>query len=425
GKVAGSAAERSPARHVASYREAERWTLRLRQRKRGRPLRPDGQKVRKIPRAGEDRSSRDRPVGRRLRQLRAGPLPDDAMKNVNRRTFVSGVVALATTSVLGCKSASKTQENPTTAPAPPARVEEGIGLSPEEANAPAMSDGRPALRVVLKEADGSPLDPERMRTLTARDMNNDPLPQPIVTGPGRARIELNREDPIQLCMRLKVPGFGEVYCYADNDGRGYTQPGTMNFAADAAETRFRRVADAYESLRPSGLVLPREFHELFSSAAPKGARMDPTTYGYRRLEPGLHAGEIPALDAARQRIARFATPRRDFKFGVMVQANSFAGDEAVEYEKRVRELFNFATANWYTWRAENFADADPVDYARMDQSIDWCLARNIQPKTFGYLYMSRGATPEWIRPIEVPAKRQATTEPTQINTMPNSEPSNE
>jgi hypothetical protein len=39
----------------------------------------------------------------------------------------------------------------------------------------------------------------------------------------------------------------------------------------------------------------------------------------------------------------------------------------------------------------------------MDGSIDYCLARNITPKGFGYCYMARGATPEWIRPIEVPA----------------------
>ena len=33
----------------------------------------------------------------------------------------------------------------------------------------------------------------------------------------------------------------------------------------------------------------------------------------------------------------------------------------------------------------------------MDGSIKWCLDRHITPKGFGYCYMTRGATPEWIR----------------------------
>src|SRR5207247_2048423 len=119
-------------------------------------------------------------------------------------------------------------------------TEEAVGLGAEEANAPAMSDGRPAVRAILQEADGSPLDAERMRTLTARDMNNDPLPQAIVTAAGRARVALNTAEPIQLCMRLKVPDFGEVYCFADNDGQGYTAAQTLDFAEHAARTRLRR-----------------------------------------------------------------------------------------------------------------------------------------------------------------------------------------
>src|SRR5437016_14542349 len=115
---------------------------------------------------------------------------------INRRAFLSGVAASAAMSITGCKTTST--EKPST---PSARIEEGIGLGPEEANAPAMSDGRPAIRAILAEADGSPLDAERLRTLTARDLNNDPLPQAIVTAAGgRARVELNEREPIQLCM---------------------------------------------------------------------------------------------------------------------------------------------------------------------------------------------------------------------------------
>src|SRR4051812_46717110 len=143
---------------------------------------------------------------------------------LNRREFLygsAGVVASATTLLNGCKTSH-----------PIARHDDP---------APTMSNGHPALRAILHEADGSALDTQRARTLTARDMNNDPLPQEIVTASGRARVELNRDEPIQLCMRLKVPGFGEVYCYADNDGQGYTRPATLSFVHDAAVTRFRRV----------------------------------------------------------------------------------------------------------------------------------------------------------------------------------------
>ena len=62
------------------------------------------------------------------------------MSEIDRRKFLSGMVALATTSVIGCKSTSKAESKATA----PARVEEGIGLGPEEANAPAMSNGAPA-----------------------------------------------------------------------------------------------------------------------------------------------------------------------------------------------------------------------------------------------------------------------------------------
>src|SRR4051794_12912514 len=72
----------------------------------------------------------------------------------------------------------------------------------------------PQLRVVLSEADASPLAKEHTTTLCARDLANDLLPQRIAHADGRARIALPAE-PIQVSLRLKVPGFGEIYCWAD------------------------------------------------------------------------------------------------------------------------------------------------------------------------------------------------------------------
>ncbi len=333
------------------------------------------------------------------------------MSDLDRRSFLrGGVAALAAISVANCKSSTlKPQEHHITVGA---TTEEASGLGSEESAAPTMSDGKPALRIVLREADGSPLSDDRAKTLTARDMNNDPLPRSIVLAKGRARVELAENEPVQLCMRLKTPGFGEVYCYADNDGGGYTKPGTIEFVVDAAKTRLRRVRQRFDEHRD--LSVSSEFQAHFAAA-------ERVPRSYESLAHGQHAGEMLALAVARQRIARFAVPRRDFKWGVMVSGFNELGPE---YERRVRELFNFATCSWYTWRDEAHADSDPVDYARMDASIDWCLKHGIEPKTFGYLYMARGATPEWIRPIETGAKTQATTgAAAAIDTSPNREPS--
>src|SRR5439155_5392746 len=131
--------------------------------------------------------------------------------SIDRRKFLGGVTAFAAMGVVGCRSSSEREHTIAVGPT----TEEAVGLGAEEANAATMSNGRPALRLLTVEADGSPLSNERMRTLHARDLHNDPLPQPIVLASGSARVEL-ADESMQISCRLNVPGFGEVYCYADN-----------------------------------------------------------------------------------------------------------------------------------------------------------------------------------------------------------------
>jgi hypothetical protein len=246
-----------------------------------------------------------------------------------------------------------------------------------------MADGRPAIRMIFAEADDSAIEPEKLRTLHARDLNNDPLPQAIAMAQGRARLELAGH-PMQVVMRLKVPNFGEVYCFADNDGRGYTRPQTCEFVVDAAQTRVRRVRETWDRLKLTGLEMSREFHDRLAAAArpiPKMRGSERTAVAYESLAHGLHAGEMLALANARHKISRLAKPRDDFKFGVMISGFDSLGPE---YEKRVRELFDFATVGWYWWKDEPSANkGDFVDYQRMDASVQWCLDRKITPKNFG------------------------------------------
>jgi endo-1,4-beta-xylanase len=261
----------------------------------------------------------------------------------------------------------------------------------EQADKPAAASRQsaPQLRVIMKEADGSPLSKERATLLCARDQPGDPLPQRITHADGRARIDL-ADEPLQLSLRLKVPDFGEVYCWADNGGKGYTSPANVEFVADAAATRLRRSREAYELARHESAPIDRQTQKHLKEAAQPVAD---ARSAYAALAAGLHAGEQIALARARNRISRFTQPRKDFLFGGMISGYDRLGPK---FESAVRQRFNFATVNWYTWGPEQPVEKR-IDYARMEGSINWCLSRGITPKGFGYCYMTRGATPEWIR----------------------------
>ncbi len=259
------------------------------------------------------------------------------------------------------------------------------GTEGEDAAASNDLKDLPQLRVLLHAPDGTPLPIGRVKTLHARDMANDPLPQPIATAEGRARIGLPKE-PIQLSCLLEVPGFGEVYCYADNEGKGYTKPGTVEFVVEASLTRLRRVREFFERSRGRN---PARTEGLPPSVSPAAHKLP---VAYQRLAEGLHAGEKVALEAAQARIARFVQPRKNFLFGAPVAGRQFGA----VFEKQFLEAFNLAVCTWYSWKNEQPVE-QRIDYARMDESIQWCLDRKLTPKSFGYVYLTNGATPEWFR----------------------------
>ncbi len=245
------------------------------------------------------------------------------------------------------------------------------------------------IRVLMTEANGKPLVKERASTLCIRDLAGDPLPQQIIRAEGRARVELPKE-PVQLSLRLNVPGFGEVYCWADNNGQGYTRPGNYDFAQDAAATRARRVKEGATAARQMGITLDRQTQAYLTNSAQP---ITNTRTAYAALAAGLHAGERLTLAMARHRIEQLEKPRHEFLFGGLIAPYAQLGEP---FEQAIKNRFNFATASWYVWGPEQPVDAR-IDYARMDGAINWCLERGIEPKGFGYCYMSRGATSEWIR----------------------------
>lgn len=266
-------------------------------------------------------------------------------------------------------------------------------LGAEDSKAAKLDENTPQIRVLLHEADGKPLEHERQVTLHARDLENDPLPQALATAEGRARIGLAKE-PIQLSARLRIPGFGEVYCYADNNGKGYAKPQTIEFLVEAAATRLRRVREIFEFERHQFPADPILQKHLAAAARPIPSKPPAAQIAaaYESLSHGLHAGERLTLNIARARISKFAAPRKNFLFGALSSARS----HGPVMEKHFNAAFNYAPISWYSWKNEQ-PEAQRIDYSRMDDSLQWCLDRKIVPKGYGYVYLTNGATPEWIR----------------------------
>ncbi len=270
-------------------------------------------------------------------------------------------------------------------------------LGAEEAKSPTLTalEESNQIRFTLHEANGKPLDSERAATLIARDLPNDPLPQAISSAEGRARIALARE-PIQVAVRLDVPGFGEVYCYAANTGRGYTKPQNLEFVVEAASTRLRRVAEAAEAAKRLGVPADPEFDKLMSAAAkplPKKPGPAQIAAAYESLANSLHAGERLTLNSARHRISRLPKPRTNFGFGAL----GSGWDRGGVYEQQFLKAFNYSVLSWYTWSQNPEPVAQRIDYTRQDRSLDWAQKNKLASKGFGYVYLSNGATPPWLR----------------------------
>jgi len=264
----------------------------------------------------------------------------------------------------------------------------------DAADAPEQETERRVLQVLLHGPDGTPLDAAKVKTIIARDLPGDPLPQTIRNLEGESHVVL-ADEPLQLACRLPVPGFGEVYCYAANVEKGYTKPGAIEFVVEAAKTRLDRVRRAL-SKEGQAAKGDAEFEKHLATAArPIPAKPGPEQIAaaYESLAGGLHAGERLVLLAARRRIARLPAPRKDFLFGAVNNGR----DRSPEFAKRFMPAFNFATISWYIWQQTEQPESTQIEYGRMDQSLQWCLDRNIIPKGYGYVYLMKGAMPEWLR----------------------------
>jgi GH35 family endo-1,4-beta-xylanase len=245
------------------------------------------------------------------------------------------------------------------------------------------SAGVKTLRVVMKYPDGTPIPKDKILEFHCRDLDDEALYTPITREDGAAVVTMP-DKPFQVSTIFKVPGFGEVAVYADNKGKGYTKPGTIDFVTDAAATRLLRVKTTLKHAEDGGVKLSKEFYRKMTEAE----KAEP----YKSLAITLAAGEELTLARANHRISKYDGPRKDFFFG----CNSMGPDRHnEEFDKMWLNLFNFSTFNLYMG---SYATGETTrDYERPDWQYNWLVQNGVkQIKPCPPIYMAKSVTPQWM-----------------------------
>jgi GH35 family endo-1,4-beta-xylanase len=235
----------------------------------------------------------------------------------------------------------------------------------------------------------------------------DLLLRPFPIDPQFAPGEVTFEppgNPFRISVPLPVPGFGDVFLYADNRGAGYTRSSlaksgglllNYEFAADRLAT-VRRLA---EDCRKEGVVIPPATEGRSTSAADllqkaDGARHDQAACARTAMESlreSLWAGEELVVARARQRIAK-QPPRPGFLFG----CNAFRFANGPDwYREYFTQLFNYATLPFYRGSVE--PRRGEVDYSRQDALVNALAKTSILCKGHPLIFLVAEATPAWLK----------------------------
>ena len=218
---------------------------------------------------------------------------------------------------------------------------------------------------------GEPLKPEEFARFHTCDLLTRPFTIDPKFEPGTAAFQ-PPERPFRIALPMTVPGFGEVFVYADNRGRGYTaqsfsdKPLQLNyeFAADRLATAHR----ISEEAQRSGLTISaaaRERVEKAEALLKKAEGMaedkaERIATLMSSLCESLWAGEMLVVERAEQMILRNG-PRPGFLFGCQAfgygrgrpRRGQAAEDAEKSDERRKKYIehfdaaFNFATVPFY------------------------------------------------------------------------------
>ena len=254
------------------------------------------------------------------------------------------------------------------------------------------------LTVRAFEPGGAPCAADRFRTVQLVDPDGRPFEFRAGAGSdGTASIEMP-PGRFEIAMVLPVRDFGQVYLYADNAGALYPGPErdlllNYEFARSRAAfvQRYMKAAEAEGVTFSSSLSgrLERGEAALQRAAAARetNARV---AHSNDSLAETMWAGEMAALERARQRISRQG-PRPGFLFG----AGGFRLATSDEWARRHMEIFNFATLPFY--RSYTEPEEGKLDYSNIDAILAKIAGTRIIPKGHPLVWLKSAGMTDYLK----------------------------
>jgi endo-1,4-beta-xylanase len=251
---------------------------------------------------------------------------------------------------------------------------------------------------------GEPLKPKAFDRFHLCDLLLRPFTIEPQFEPGTAVFQPPKE-PFRIALPLSVPGFGQVFVYADNRGRGYTpqsfseKPLALNyeFAAD----RLATVHKLLEECRRAGITVSAAAQERANKAKAlldraDGLANDKSAYAgalASSLCESLWAGEMIVIERAEAMIARRG-PRPGFLFGCDAFGHPQHGKP---YTEQFEALFNYATLPFYETAVESVQGRP--DYGHAEEIAKWLGPKGIIMKGHPLIFLIPQATPPWMRDL--------------------------
>ncbi len=257
----------------------------------------------------------------------------------------------------------------------------------------------PFLEINVFNPDGSLLTPKALNQTYFLNLNDETLLQPPRKIENGKLLTAIPDSAFAIALKLPVTDFGEVFLYADNQGKGYGEKDfPLNLNRAFAQTRLYRVREFITREREKGIRFGPDIESRLQKAGEYLQSGEKAKYLSERLQwfdrslsESLWAGEMAVFTKAKQLI-QTQSPRQGFLFG----ANFFGYPRLGRvYIQKFQEVFNFATIPFY-WRG-----FEPVlgekNFASTDEMVERLRQLNITPKGHPLVWFHSEGIPEFVK----------------------------